>query len=81
METTEARQDWREVKIPRPFPGGSYSVESMGRWIDKLLGDDRAQREADASLEPYLMRKEDMPPDPEPVDVPAASSPGLTSSS
>ena len=65
----DAQDEWPETKIPRPYPGGSYSVESLGRWIDRLMGDDRAQAEAEAHLEPLLMKDEPMG-DPEPVDLP-----------
>jgi hypothetical protein len=62
--------DWPEVKIPRPRENGTYSIESLGRWIDKLMGSEKVRREAAEYLEPFLMKEEDMPPDPEPVEIP-----------
>ena len=73
MEPTTEELDeatWPLAKIPRPLSGGSYSVESLGHFFDKLLGDDKAAAEAAAQLEPFLMKEEEMPPDPEPVDIP-----------
>jgi hypothetical protein len=60
-----------KTKIPRPVPGGSYSIESMGRWIDRLLGDGIARREATAALESLLMREDEEAPEPEPLEIPA----------
>lgn len=70
--TTEEldQASWPLTKIPRPLSGGSYSVESLGHFLDKFLGDDKAAAEAAAQLEPFLMREEEMPPDPEPIDIP-----------
>jgi hypothetical protein len=70
MEATDVQEDWPEVKIPRPRPDGSYSVESLGRWVDRLMGDDKITAKAAELLEPFLMRDEDSEPDPEPVDIP-----------
>lgn len=50
--------------------GGSYSVESLGHFFGKFLGDDKAAAEAAAQLEPFLMSEEEMPPDPAPIDIP-----------
>ena len=66
------RGEPRAVTIPRPLEGGSYSVESMGRFVDRLLGHERAVREAAEHLEPLLARRDDMPEDPEPVRDPRA---------
>ena len=43
-----------EVLIPPPVEGGSYSVESLGRWVDNLLGDRRAHNRAAKALQPLL---------------------------
>ena len=58
------------TKIPRPVPGGSYSIESLGRWVDRLMGDTRARRGAGSRLEPLLMREDEDLPDPEAVEIP-----------
>lgn len=60
-----------KTKIPRPVPGGTYSIESMGPLIDRLLGDGIARREAAEALEPLLMREDEDVPEPEPVQIPA----------
>ena len=64
------REEPRAVTIPRPLEGGSYSVESMGRFVDRLLGHERAVREAAEHLEPLLARQGDLPEDPEQVQIP-----------
>lgn len=58
------------AKIPRPIEGGTFSEQSLGRWIDRLMGDRRHRREAEAQLEPFLMSRDEMSPDPEPVQIP-----------
>ncbi len=63
-------EELREVKLPRPLEGASYSVESLGRFVDGLFGHERAAREAAKHLEPFLMRPEDMPADPAPAQIP-----------
>ena len=67
--------EWPSVKVPRPLPSGSYSIESMGRWVDRLMGDARARRTAMLRLEPLLQAAQ--PDDPPPVEVPALV-PGAT---
>jgi hypothetical protein len=62
--------DWPEVKIPRPLAGGTYSIESLGGWIDRLMGSEKVRREAAEHLEPFLMKEEDMPSDPARVEIP-----------
>jgi hypothetical protein len=46
------RVDVEEAKIPRPFPGGSYTIQSTGGWVDRLMGDRKARAEAAEYLEP-----------------------------
>ena len=58
------------AKIPRPYPGGSYTIQSMGRWIDRLLGDRKAHTIAAELIEPFLMDRDDSPADPEPAEIP-----------
>jgi hypothetical protein len=70
------RVDVEEAKIPRPFPGGSYTIQSMGGWVDRLMGDRKARAEAAEYLEPFLMREDDIPANPEPADIPQPVSGG-----
>jgi hypothetical protein len=58
------------AKIPRPIEGGSYTEQSLGRWIDRSMGDRRHRREAAEELEPFLMSPSEMTPDPVLVDAP-----------
>jgi hypothetical protein len=59
-----------EVKIPPPYPGADYTHESLGRFVDRLMGHERDARKADAAIAPLLMDEEDVPDDPAPVEIP-----------
>jgi hypothetical protein len=59
-----------EVKIPPPYPGGEDTHESLGPFVDRLMGHGRDARKADAALAHLLMKQEDAPADPEPVEIP-----------
>jgi hypothetical protein len=52
--------------LPPPRPNGAVHYESLGRFIDNLMGDARIRRRAREKLEPILLRPEEMPPDPPP---------------
>lgn len=41
----------RQLPILPPVPGGTESLESLGSFIDNVLGDGRIRRSAAASLE------------------------------
>lgn len=45
-------------------------LESLGRWIDNLLGDERIHRAAHADLAPRLLREDEMPLDPPLSELP-----------
>lgn len=68
--TADEEKTWESVRIPRPVPGGSYFVESLGKRLDAFFGDKRAHAAAAALLEPLLMKQEEMAPDPAPVAIP-----------
>ena len=57
-----------EASPPPPVPGGSYSVESLGRLWDNFMGDARqrakAEREVPDGPDPAT------PEDPEPIEPP-----------
>lgn len=73
------------AKVPRPYPGGSYTIQSMGRWVDRLMGDRKARVTAAEKVEPFLMDRDDSLADPEPAEIPERCrvgpnrSPGATS--
>lgn len=67
-EETEFRVE--EVRIPRPVPGGTEHLESLGRWVDNLMGDARRRRKARRELEPLYLKEEEMPDDPPPSEPP-----------
>ena len=60
------------VAVPRPRANGSYSVESLGRFVDRLMGSDRRHARAAAELEHLWAKDEEPDSDPEPVEVPTA---------
>lgn len=66
--TSEASVE--EARIPRPYPGGSYTIQSMGRWVDRLMGDRKAGADAAEHVEPFLMARDESPADPEPAEIP-----------
>jgi hypothetical protein len=56
--------------LPPPVPGGTEYYESLGKWIDNLLGDERIRRRVDAELRPHYLREDEMPDDPPPEEAP-----------
>ena len=57
-------------RIPRPVDGGIEYLESLGRFVDDLMGDSRRRKRARADLEPFLLREDEMPEDPPPSEPP-----------
>ena len=66
--------EW-ETRIPSPMPDGIEYVESLGRWVDNLFGDRRAQRAADRFIA-QLVGPEDEPDEPELIEPPEPLSDG-----
>ena len=56
----------RDTKAPPAVKGGTEYIESLGRWIDNLMGDERARGAADRALESLTMSADDGPEDPPP---------------
>lgn len=87
----KAQQDsnhGKEATLPSPVPGGSESVESLGSLVDRLLGDQRVRRvaEATASFGPLMEADEhgdsdssggqsEPPPSAPPPPVPGGNEP------
>ena len=69
MERSTSEPD-TVAKIPRPYPGGDHAIQSMGRWIDRLMGDRRARTIAAELVEPLLMDRDESLADPEPAEIP-----------
>jgi hypothetical protein len=59
-----------EGRLPPPVPGGTGFVESLGRWVDKLLGADRDHRRVVAEMRPQYLRDDEIPDDPPPEEPP-----------
>jgi hypothetical protein len=57
-------------RIPRPVEGGTEHLESLGRFVDNLMGDSRLRARVQAELEPLLMPEDEMPEDPPPSEPP-----------
>lgn len=58
------------VKIPRPVPGGTMELESLGDFVDNLFGHARNRRKVERELEPFFLRDDEMPEDPPPEEAP-----------
>ena len=65
FEVTESR-----AKLPRPVPGGTEHIESLGHFIDNLMGDARIRKAVERELEPLYLEKGEAPEDPPPVELP-----------
>ena len=59
-ETAE-RRDLRETRPGPPLPDGIEHLESLGRFIDNLLGDARMRRRAHRELAEVFARSEEPP--------------------
>lgn len=66
-----------ETKAPPPVDGGTEYIESLGRFVDDLMGDSRMRERTRRELEPFYLRDEEMPEDPPPVEPPPPV-PGVT---
>ena len=55
--------------IPPPVEGGTEHLESLGRIVDRILGDERMRRRV-RRLNDELLRADDVPDDPEPAQAP-----------
>lgn len=55
--------------IPPPVPDGDYELESLGRFVDNLLGSARAHAAADRRMA-QLVGKTKAPEDPPPIEIP-----------
>lgn len=77
---TKSESSGNERWIPPPVPGGTGEVESLGRWIDNLLGDARIGRRVEAKLRPHYLREDELPDDP-PAEEPPPPVPDGTGTS
>lgn len=55
MKVKEESDRVTGTALPAPVPGGSESVESLGSFIDRLLGDGKARDRADAALDRWTL--------------------------
>jgi hypothetical protein len=56
--------------LPPPVDGGTDHIESLGGWVDRVLGDRRIRRRVHSDHIGFVMRTEDAPDDPEPAHAP-----------
>jgi hypothetical protein len=68
---TEESTSAPDIKVPPAVPGGSEHTESLGRFIDNLLGAERMHRRAVRQTEASFP-DEDQPDDPPPSEPPPA---------
>ena len=71
FEITESK-----AKLPRPVPGGTEHIESLGHFIDNLMGDARMRKAVERKLEPLYLKDDEAPEDPPPVELPEPVSGG-----
>ncbi|MDP9331637.1 MAG: hypothetical protein M3P11_13515 [Actinomycetota bacterium] len=77
-ETPAHVDDERDsVRLPRAVEGGTIYYESLGRWIDDLMGDSRQRREAEETLDQVFARDDEVE-DPEPIEPPVPVPGGST---
>lgn len=64
-----------EAKLPPPFEGATRTIQSLGRWVDDLLGDRRARKAAGRALAAigYVDEIHDPPPSEPPPPVPGGT--------
>lgn len=65
FEITESK-----ATLPRPVPGGTEHIESLGHFIDNLMGDARIRKAVERELEPLYLKDDEAPEDPSPVELP-----------
>ncbi len=70
MRQAVSDSEVEETKLPRPFPGGTYAIQSNGTVLDRLMGDRKARAIAREQLEPFLMSEDEPTADPEPTNIP-----------
>lgn len=59
----------KRMMIPPPVPDGEDHLESLGRFVDNLLGNARVWAAADRNLA-RIVGKAEAPDDPPPVEIP-----------
>ncbi len=57
-------------RIPRPVPGGTEHIESLGHFIDNIMGDARMRKAVERELERLYLKDDEAPQDPPPVELP-----------
>lgn len=55
VKTHQDAKHGKETTFPAPVPGGSESVESLGALVDRLLGDRKVRKDAEASVSGPVM--------------------------
>jgi hypothetical protein len=60
----------RQGRLPPPVSGGTGYLESLGKWIDNLLGAERDRRHVEADLRGQYLREDEVPDDPPPEEAP-----------
>jgi hypothetical protein len=66
-------------RAPQPVEGGTEPLESLGRFIDGLMGDARRRRRVAEELAPLLLSDDEMPVDPPASEAPPPVPGGIES--
>jgi hypothetical protein len=59
-------------RAPQPVEGGTEHLESLGRFVDDLMGDSKLHRRLRRESEGLFLRDDEMPDDPPPTEAPPA---------
>jgi hypothetical protein len=59
-------------RAPQPVEGGTEHLESLGRFVDDLMGDSRLHRRLRRESKGLFLRDDEMPDDPPPTEAPPA---------
>ena len=68
-ETRENPPPKRQPDVPQPIEGGSDYLDSLGGWVDRLMGDKRHQRKARDGLSALVMSDDVGESDPQEAQV------------
>ena len=66
----DTRAEQTTSRVPPPINDGTETQQSLGRWLDDLLGDRRARVASRRNLAALVMAEEEKPDDPPPSEPP-----------
>ena len=69
-QTNDQGDTLSATRIPRAVEGGAEHLESLGRFVDDLMGDSRLRERMRTESEPLMLPEDEMPEDPPPSEPP-----------